>query len=878
MSIRERLSQLTFPKACKLLGADGEKLIRQGGALAQEIDISNDVIISGNQFIVDTLNYRVLIELIPPKNKTLRIISSTGKVNCLEVGAVLSLILEEKLMLGLAEAPDLDSVPLELLDSNALVERALEERLEKAEKENIKITSLAPETLWTDYSVTNRNSGKSYKVALRGLGRGVSYCACPDFKTNTLGTCKHILAVEIYVRKKFPVRELQKPYIRQRSSVSLSYNEQPQLVFNEGENLSETAKALLKPYMAKKVDNVSKFARVLEELEGLEEDLLIYPDAEEFINKELQQNRLRTICAEIRSNPEIHPLRNSLLNAELRPYQLDGIAFAVNAGRCILADDMGLGKTIQGIGIAELFAREAEIKRVLVICPASLKGQWREEVRRFSGRSVQLVVGNAEERLEQYDSDKFMTVCNYEQIIRDHNIVSRIHWDLIILDEAQRIKNWQSRTSQLINSLKSQFALVLSGTPLENRLEELYTITRFVDQHRLGPAFRFMHKHRVTDDSGKVLKYQNLDELRKSLKPILLRRTRDMVLKELPEKQTEVITVPATEEQRAIDGEQRRTIKMILGKKYISEMDLLRLQKALLMARMAADSTYLVDKQKPHESGKMEKLQELVSELIEQERKIIIFSEWTTMLDLIQEEALQGVEYVRLDGSVPQRERQQIVEKFQTESSCRVILMSNAGTTGLNLQEADTVINVDLPWNPAVLEQRIARAHRMGQKNKVQVYILVSEGMLEQQILVTLASKKELFNQTLSPDASEDIVDFECGMDELRRRLEVLIGSPENDVDESMKESVDTEILEVKKKKSVADAGGKMLGAAFEFLAEAMALEDESTPEQEALFQAFTKGASKNEDDSYSLSINIDEGSLKKLTGVLAGIMKRSGE
>ena len=213
------------------------------------------------------------------------------------------------------------------------------------------------------------------------------------------------------------------------------------------------------------------------------------------------------------------------MKVELLPYQLEGIAFAAGVGRAILADDMGLGKTIQGVGVAEILAREAGIGRVLVVCPASLKSQWRNEIHRFSDRKVQLVTGGAAERARQYDNDCFFTVCNYEQVLRDILAIERVRWDLIILDEGQRIKNWESKTARIIKGLKSPFALVLSGTPLENRLDELYSVVQFVDDRRLPPAFRFFHRHRVVDEKGKVLGYKNLDQLRENLRPILRRRT-----------------------------------------------------------------------------------------------------------------------------------------------------------------------------------------------------------------------------------------------------------------------------------------------------------------------------------------------------------------
>ena len=181
-------------------------------------------------------------------------------------------------------------------------------------------------------------------------------------------------------------------------------------------------------------------------------------------------------------------------------------AFAVGAGRAVLADDMGLGKTIQALGVAELLAREADIKKVLIVCPASVEAQWRAEIERFSRRGCQIVLGSMPERAAQYAGDTFFSICNYEQVLRDLRAIERVRWDLIVLDEGQRIKNWEAKTSDTITRWRSRFALVLSGTPLENRLDELYSVVEFIDDRRLGPAFRFFDRHRIVDERGKVVR------------------------------------------------------------------------------------------------------------------------------------------------------------------------------------------------------------------------------------------------------------------------------------------------------------------------------------------------------------------------------------
>jgi SNF2 family DNA or RNA helicase len=573
-------------------------------------------------------------------------------------------------------------------------------------------------------------------------------------------------------------------------------------------------------------------------------------------------------------------LRKTLLKGELLPYQLDGIAFAVGAGRAVLADDMGLGKTIQGIGVAEMLSQEAGISKILVVCPASLKAQWRLEIMRFSNRSYQLVLGLARDRAAQYENPSFFTICNYEQVLRDFLAIEKVKWDLIILDEGQRIKNWEAKTSRVIKALKSPFALVLSGTPLENRLDELYSVVEFIDDQRLGPAFRFYNRYRIVDEKGKVLGYKNLDELRARLKPLLLRRTRKMVMSELPPRATEIRRIPPTDEQLVLHNAQMRIIQTIVCKKYISEMDLLRLQKALLICRMAANSTFLVDKVPPGYSSKLAEFENLLEQLAgEEDRKVVLFSEWTTMLGLI--EPLLGkrkVRYVRLDGSIPQEKRQGLIFHFQKDPDCKFFITTNAGATGLNLQAANTVINVDLPWNPAVLEQRISRVHRMGQKRPVQAFLLVTEETLEEKLLGTLSAKHDLAMAALDPESRVNAVHLASGMDELKRRLEVLLGTrPVAAIDESQKAEVEREAQRMAQREKIASAGGQLLGAAFAFIGEMFPKKEETEQTlqmAECLKSRLSECLEKDENGRLKMTLTLpDESVLNNMASSLAQIL-----
>lgn len=802
------------------MGADGKRLIAAGGKY--DIDIATQVEFDQHSFRLALNASAVTLALSPWARDRLEWRCDTCDVPCEHAGAAFSLLLEEKLALGLAGTPS-ERGPLESLSEDALVAKAIAERQERARTEKMRLASVDPREIWTDYTLTNAASGKSYRVALRGWRPGESYCSCPDFRKNTLGTCKHILNALERVRRRFPQLVRSQPYRQREICVHLTYGKDLVLRILLPPRLDQVTSVIVRPIRDKPITDVPDLLKRIRRIEANGIPVTVYPDAEEYIQTRLSQQRIAATVADIRRNPKAHPLRTGLLKEEILPYQLDGIAFAVGAGRAILADDMGLGKTVQGIGVAELLARQTGIRRVLIVCPASVKAQWHSEIRRFSERKCQIVLGSASERTAHYENECFFTICNYEQVLRDILAIERTKWDLIVLDEGQRIKNWEARTSQTIKSLRSPFALVLSGTPLENRLDDLFSVVEFIDERRLGPAFRFFHRHRVTDEKGKVLGYKDLDELRQKLKPVLLRRTRSAVMKDLPPRTTEVVRIAPTDEQAGIDVAQMQIVSTIIGKKYISEMDLLRLQKALLLARMNADSTYLVDKHPPGWSSKLERLQELLEELAaEEERKIVLFSEWTTMLTLIERQIKRlELNFVRLDGSVPQRKRQQLVHQFQRDSTCRVFLTTNAGSTGLNLQAANTVINVDLPWNPAVLEQRIARAHRMGQKRPVQVYLLVTESTIEEKLLATLSAKHDLALAALDMESDVREVALASGAEELKLRLEVLLGAKAHaPVDETERLRQQREAERLARRERVAEAGGQLVAAAFTFLGE----------------------------------------------------------
>jgi SNF2 family DNA or RNA helicase len=384
------------------------------------------------------------------------------------------------------------------------------------------------------------------------------------------------------------------------------------------------------------------------------------------------------------------------------------------------------------------------------VAPASVKYQWKNEIEKFPKLDAQVIDGLVPQRQELYASPKFFNLTSYELVLNDIKYLHELQPDLIILDEAQRIRNWATATARTIKQLKSRYAFVLTGTPLENKLEELFSVVEFVDGRRLGPAFRFLQEHRMEDENGRLLGYRGLDQIHRKLEPILLRRTRKEVLKDLPPRTDQVFRVPLTKEQAEPYWEQHDILARLMhkwqAKGWLSEIDLRRITCCLQNMRMLCNSTFLFDK-RTHHSPKLAEFREIIRELaLEENRKVVVFSEYERMTYLAGEELRKmKIGFVSLHGAVPARKRGDLIETFHRDAECRVFLSTDAGGVGLNLQAASAVINFEPPWNPARLEQRIGRVHRLGQAHPVQVIHLLTEKTIEERVWETLELKKSLF-------------------------------------------------------------------------------------------------------------------------------------
>jgi len=633
-------------------------------------------------------------------------------------------------------------------------------------QQKFKVKNIGGQPIFSEFKVTNPESKRTYRVAIRGESLGVNYCSCPDYAINTLGTCKHIEFLLAKLRRKAGGQNaLVKGYRPAFSEVYLRYGAQREVLFQAGAECPGALKTLAKRFF--KTDgtlrpaSVKRFHTFLAQAGNNNgHEVRCYDDALAFISQMRDREELVKRITRVFPSSADNPAWRRLLKTRLYAYQRQGALFAARTGRCVIADDMGLGKTVQAIAASEILARCGDISRVLVICPTSLKHQWQREIETFTDRSTVVVEGGLANRQRLYTTDAFYTIVNYDVIHRDLDDIQAGRYDLIVLDEAQRIKNWKTRVAQTVKQLESDHAFVLTGTPLENRLEELHSIVEFVDRHRLGPMFRFLATHQQVDENGKVVGYRRLDEISQTLKPILVRRSKQTVLKELPERLEKRLFVPMTDEQMRHHEENREIVGRIVNKwrrhGYLSEIDQRMLTCALQNMRMSCNSTYLLDKETDHGTKTDELMAWLDDVLEEADAKVVVFSQWLRMQELIVRRlAKRRVGHVLFHGGVPGPKRKDLVATFREDPDCRLFLSTDAGGVGLNLQHASVVANMDLPWNPAVLEQRIGRVHRLGQQKCVRVVNFIAQGTIEEGMLELLSFKQSMFAGVLDGGQKE---------------------------------------------------------------------------------------------------------------------------
>ncbi|MBF0553582.1 MAG: DEAD/DEAH box helicase [Nitrospirae bacterium] len=642
------------------------------------------------------------------------------------------------------------------LSYDEIRELALSSRKKSAQTESF--TLIDGETYKGEHMLVNAK-GKEYIVTLHEPQTGRGHCSCPDFNTNRLGTCKHLIYSHssLKTRKDFKSRiEKEKfPFVHLYWD---SMEDKPRYFFDR--QLPEEFIGCFKPYfdergLYKKTDIIELYA-LIEEVKGMKALRV-----DDYILQRLDAAMFQKEMEGLKSN---YTAGDYEIKVPLYPYQKVGVDFGLFKKSVIIADEMGLGKTLQAITLSYLKKSLFNFSKVLVVTPASLKEQWKREIERFTGEKAIVIAGNKKNRQEIYEHDtNYFKITNYEAVLRDILAINRYKPDIVILDEAQRIKNFETKTHEAIKSISHKQSIVLTGTPLENKLEDLYSIVQFADPAMLTPLWIFAAEHFMMSADNKkntILGYKGLDVLHNKLKTLVIRRKKEEVIDDLPEQVTNNYYIGLSMEQREIHQGYLQSLLPLLNKKFQTPMDVRRIQEILLSMRMVCDSTYLIDR-KTNISPKLTEMERILTELVlENKRKVVLFSEWTTMTYLIGKMLSDmGIPFVEFTGKVPVNKRRFLIDEFNDNRNCKVFLSTDAGSVGLNLQSADCVLNFELPWNPSRLNQRIGRVMRIGQKSKcVNVINLISKQSIEEKVFAAITLKQEVFDGVF--DGSTAHVEF----------------------------------------------------------------------------------------------------------------------
>ena len=442
---------------------------------------------------------------------------------------------------------------------------------------------------------------------------------------------------------------------------------------------------------------------------------------------------------------------------KLRDYQRVGANFMNETGKCILADDMGTGKTLQAIAACE----EIKAERVLVVCPNSLKWNWHEEVGKWTDSKAVVVDGTRAKRVKTIEgfTGKYLII-NYESM-RLHEELQKVKWDVLILDEAHKIKNRKAQQTKAVKKIKADNVYLLTGTPMLNRPDELWSLLNRLYPKKFGSYWRFAERYcSITDNGwGKEVGMgtpEQQEKLRQLLAPVMLRRTKKDVLKELPDKvyQRHLIELKGNQ-ARAYRSMEKDTIATLTEGEVIAApvviAQITRLRQIAVSTQLLSDGVA--------ESAKFDALLELIQDN-QEEHKIVVFSQFRRAVELFSEKLDKaGIKWTAVTGAVKQEDRHQATKDFQEDTETRVMLATiEAAAHGLTWTSADIAVFLDRHWTPAINTQAEDRLHRMGQKNSVTIINMVARGTVEEYIENMLEEKGKGFDAIINEGVTTEEV------------------------------------------------------------------------------------------------------------------------
>ncbi len=635
-----------------------------------------------------------------------------------------------------------------------MIKRVVDERRSKAHQAVYKIEFA--DNVYGEHLLTNEK-GKQYYITFRDLKRKHGYCSCPDYRTNKLGTCKHLIFAfdKIASEKSFSLEDLPSyPFIEvflnpfREYKISWFYPEKPsgevaELLYRYFGNKNYIEDELAEGFIGF-INNAAKYKQILVRPE--------VPAKVGRISETLSLERLQ-----INTKVDFSEIRTDLL-----PFQKEGIEFSTFKRGAIIADEMGLGKNIQAIGTALQKKQLLGFANTLIICPAAMIDQWMDEIDSFTDEDVLNLDNTIDENKNVNTDDRpFFNIVSYENLFVDFDTINNFPPDFLILDEAQRIVNYESLTFSVLKSIQRKHVLALTSTPIQSELIDMYSLMLLVDPGLLTPLWEFSYQHCFfdKDQSNKITGFYNLEQLNEKLKKVLIQRQKIEVIDELPSLSLFNIPVKMHPEQQQLHRTFALNALGQVSKKLISNYELQQLSGQIRNMRMVSNSTYLTDNSTNH-SPKLEELEHILYgklDIRNSNRKVVIFTEWKRMLNIIARmlEA-NKVPFVEITGDTSDTDKRILIQRFEEDNEYKIILCTEAANLGTDIQLVDTIINFDTPIHTAQKNLRIGIIDPIRRRSaKFTIINLLSENSIES--WAQQESNKNGFNldQVLSsPDQS----------------------------------------------------------------------------------------------------------------------------
>lgn len=436
---------------------------------------------------------------------------------------------------------------------------------------------------------------------------------------------------------------------------------------------------------------------------------------------------------------------------QLYPYQKEGVDFLLKSTSGLIADEVGLGKTIQALS----YIGKTSAYPVLILCPAILKWQWKEETERWlPGPRIAVIGGSASERLTLWQTPADIYIANYELLLRDLPEIARRVWEVMVCDEATRIANPWTKTYKTLYNIKARRRVALTGTPVSNTPQELWGILNWCYPGILGKYRHFVDRYCVRNMWGGIFGYQNMEELRGRVKNLMIRRLKKDVLPQLPKRISSDIPLELSEKEYELYKKIQKELLFEIEKEDIAKIENpITIQNTLtkmLRLRQVTGSLELLGNN--DKSGKLEGLKELLPTILNGDRKTIIFTFFSSMADILERE-LKEYKPLKITGEVSGRE--EIIAAFNSRPEHRILCMTSAGQYGLNIQAASVIIHYDQEWSLAKMEQRTGRAWRIGQQRSVLEYNLIARKTIDEYIRKVLHRKQKVSDAILPVTMSD---------------------------------------------------------------------------------------------------------------------------